>query len=113
MGEIVVGLMLSAHISLGENFNNLHPSVAYKDNNQRIVGVYKNSYSKPSFYAGYVKNFDGFELHYGAVTGYVLPVVPFVVLKKELEKDVKFVVIPSYNMTHKNPGVIFGIEITK
>ena len=111
MGEVVLGFMISAHVALGDNYNNKHPSITYRKEDY-VVGVYQNSYSRPSLYGGYVKNIDGFEVYYGAATGYVLPVVPFVAVKRELEKNIKFVVIPSFDVKHKNPGMVLGIELT-
>ena len=32
---------------------------------------------------------------------------------KELVKDIKFVVIPSFDVNRNNPGIILGLEITK
>jgi hypothetical protein len=112
MGEVVVALMVSAHIGLSGDFNNIHPSIMIK-NNEYVAGVYKNSYYKPSYYGGMIKEYNGFEIQYGAVTGYVKPLVPFIAVKKELVKDLKLVVIPSFDVTHNNPGIVLGLEISK
>ena len=112
MVDVIVSLMFSMHVGLAGNFNNFHPGVTLTDGD-KFVGVYRNSYSKPSFYAGFIQEKNNFEIHYGIVTGYVAPIVPFVAIKKELEKNLKLVVIPSVDVTNKKPGFVIGLEISK
>lgn len=50
--------------------NNNNTGLYYKTDTGLIAGMYKNSYNRPSVYAGFVVNSGPFEIVGGLVTGY-------------------------------------------
>ena len=81
MNCLVLGLALSMHIGLENNYNQVHPYLMC-EKNQVITGIYHNSLDKTSVVLA--KEFDlhdDLQLDVGIVTGYVYDVVSMVRLK--------------------------------
>jgi hypothetical protein len=66
---IEFALALSLHLGLEGDYNEIHPHIRYNEQNY-IAGVYYNSESRISFYAGKRWEYKDFGLEAGAVTGY-------------------------------------------
>ena len=84
--EIFLSLILTTHIGMSENYNNIHPAFGYK-NDQLVAGIFRNSFRRNSVYLGYSKKFQDVELQVGGVSGYLYDVVPYIVVKKPIDKD--------------------------
>ena len=75
---IEYALALSLHLGLEGDYNGVHPHIRYNEQNY-IAGVYYNSESNVSFYAGKRWEYNRFGIEAGAVTGYTdAPVIPYV-----------------------------------
>jgi len=71
-------LAFSLHLGLQGDYNSIHPHIRYNEQNY-IAGVYYNSESNISTYAGKRWEYNGFGLEAGAVTGYPqADVIPYV-----------------------------------
>jgi hypothetical protein len=84
MDGLLLGPMASYHFDRSKDFNEINPGIGYMTKDGWGGGVYKNSYNRPSFYAGKemrypVNGLLDAALTLGAVTGYpakdVLPMV--------------------------------------
>ena len=70
-----VGLHLaSVHIPARSAYNNVNPGVYYRSDAGWTAGVYHNSLSRASVYAGYTLEYGRFGLTAGGATGYQQPV---------------------------------------
>lgn len=73
-----LGPMLSYHFDRAEPYSEVHPGLGYRSEQDYVVGVYLNSYRRPSVYAG--RRFGGSHigLTLGLVSGYPqMRVAPF------------------------------------
>lgn len=66
---IELALAFSLHLGLEGDYNEIHPHIRYNEQNY-IAGVYYNSESNISTYAGKRWEYNNFGLEAGAVTGY-------------------------------------------
>ena len=81
MSCLAIGLALSLHVGLENNYNQRHPYVMCENENV-IAGVYYNSLDKLSIVGGYkIQLSDDLTLDVGAVTGYDYDVVPMARLR--------------------------------
>jgi len=75
-----VGLhVASVHIPARSMYNNANPGVYYRSDSGWTAGVYHNSLSRASVYAGYTLQYGRFGLTAGAATGYQQTVQPLLV----------------------------------
>jgi hypothetical protein len=75
-----VGLHLaSIHMPARGAYNNVNPGVYYRGDAGWTAGVYYNSLSRASVYAGYTLQYGRFGLTAGGATGYQQPVQPLLV----------------------------------
>jgi hypothetical protein len=75
-----VGLHIaSVHMPARSIYNNANPGVYYRSDAGWTAGVYHNSLSRPSVYAGYTLQYGRFGLTAGGATGYQQPVQPMLV----------------------------------
>lgn len=109
--ELFFGVLLSTHIGLAGEYNEIHPNIGmYLDQENKIsVGAFLNSEDKVSAYAGY--NFEitkSLSVDAGLVTGYsAAPITPMIRVNYE-----NFFVSPSLEQYdgETNPGIVVGIE---
>ena len=102
---IEFALALSLHLGLEGDYNGIHPHIRYNEQNY-IAGVYYNSESRVSLYAGKRWEYNDFGLEAGAVTGYdaIAPVVPYVRATYE-----NFFIAPG--VEPDNVGIVIGYEL--
>jgi hypothetical protein len=75
-----VGLHVgSVHIPYRDAYNNFNPGVYYRADAGWTAGVYRNSLSKTSVYAGYTLQYSRFGLTAGGATGYQQDIQPLLV----------------------------------
>jgi hypothetical protein len=75
-----VGLHLaSIHIPYRSAYNNVNPGIYYRGDAGWTAGVYHNSLSKTSVYAGYTLQYGRFGLTAGGATGYQQAIQPLLV----------------------------------
>jgi len=75
-----VGLHLaSIHLPYRSAYNNVNPGIYYRGDAGWTAGVYHNSLSKTSVYAGYTLQYGRFGLTAGGATGYQQTVQPLLV----------------------------------
>ncbi len=98
-------LALTMHLGLESDYNNLHPH-ARCTLDQNIFGVYYNSESRISSYAGREFSLNTGKVELGLVTGYksedILPMVRY--------KNGNFFVSPAYETDTKKYGLVIGLE---
>ena len=105
MNLISISLALTLHLGFEGDYNGVHPQIRYNEQNY-IAGVYYNSESRVSFYAGKRWEHNRFGLEAGAVTGYPqADVMPFVRGTYD-----NFFVAPAVE-GDDTVGVVFGYEI--
>lgn len=84
MAGLLLGPAMSYHFDKSKDFNEANPGIGYRSENGLLGGVYRNSYNKPSVYAGkqYETSIGGpfnAGITMGGVTGYpaasVLPMI--------------------------------------
>lgn len=106
-------LAFSQHFGFNENYNAIHPHLRYTHESV-IGGVYYNSESTISAYAGYDFTLtDKTSLELGAVTGYsAADLLPYTRIVYEEDKYKLFAApaLEKYN-EKVNVGVVVGIEI--
>lgn len=103
MSCLAIGLALSLHVGLENNYNQRHPYVMCENENV-IGGVYYNSLDKLSIVGGYkIQLSDDLTVDVGAVTGYVYDVVPMVRLRYK-----NLFVMPA--LEDDRTGVVVGFQ---
>jgi len=81
MSCLAIGLALSLHVGLENEYNQKHPYLMCETENV-VGGVYYNSLDKLSIVGGYkIQLSDDLTLDVGAVTGYDYDVVPMARLR--------------------------------
>ena len=68
--NIILALAASAHLGLAAEYNEVHPSIQARFDNGAIAGVYYNSESALSAYAGLRVESKNWFFEGGLVTGY-------------------------------------------
>jgi hypothetical protein len=103
MNCLVLGIALSMHVGLQNDYNQAHPYLMC-EKNEIITGVYYNSLSKPSLVLAKEYSLsDDLKVDLGLVTGYVYDVVPmFRVRYKNL------FMMPA--LEDDRSGLVFGIQ---
>ena len=103
MSCLVLGIALSMHVGLQNDYNQTHPYLMC-EKNEIITGVYYNSLSKPSLVLAKEYSLsDDLKVDLGLVTGYVYDVVPmFRVRYKNL------FMMPA--LEDDRSGLVFGIQ---
>ena len=103
MNCLLVGLALSLHVGLENNYNQVHPYVMC-EKNQIITGAYYNSLDKVSLVLAKEFNLsDELTLDLGIVSGYVYDVVPMVRLKYK-----NLFLMPA--LEDDRTGLVFGYQ---
>ena len=103
MNCLVLGLALSMHLGLANDYNQVHPYAMCETDNI-IVGVYYNSLDRTSLVGGYKLNIsEDLVLDFGIVTGYDYDVLPMIRLRYE-----NFFVMPA--LENNRVGVVFGLQ---
>lgn len=74
-----VGLHIASHHMPAKTYNNRNPGLYYRLDAGWTAGVYRNSLSKTSVYAGYTWRFGWLEVTTAGVTGYFHEVQPLLV----------------------------------
>jgi hypothetical protein len=101
---IEYALALSLHLGLEGDYNGVHPHIRYSEQNY-IAGVYYNSESNISFYAGKRWEHNNFGFEAGAVTGYVnQPILPYARVTYN-----NFFIAPAHEVD-ANTGAVVGYE---
>ena len=101
---IEFALALSLHIGLEGDYNEIHPHIRYNNENY-IAGVYYNSESNISTYAGKRWEYNDFGVELGAVTGYInQPLLPYARVTYN-----NFFIAPAHEVG-KNTGTVIGYE---
>ena len=103
MNCLVLGIALSMHVGLQNDYNQAHPYLMC-EKNEIITGVYYNSLNKPSLVLAKEYSLsDDLKVDLGLVTGYVYDVVPmFRVRYKNL------FMMPA--LEDDRSGLVFGIQ---
>jgi|TARA_B100000768_G_C11173951_1_gene329973 hypothetical protein len=103
MNCLVLGLALSMHVGLENNYNQVHPYVMCEQN-QVTTGIYHNSLDRISVVLA--KEFDLIDdltLDVGIVSGYVYDVVPMIRLKYK-----NLFLMPA--LEDDRTGLVFGYQ---
>lgn len=74
-----IGLHLASHHAPAKTYNNTNPGIYYRTAEGWTAGVYRNSLSKTSVYAGYTWKFGALDVTTAGVTGYFHKVQPLLV----------------------------------
>ena len=100
---LVLGLALSMHLGLANDYNQVHPYAMCETDNI-IVGVYYNSLDRTSLVGAYKLNIsEDLVLDFGIVTGYEYDVLPMIRLRHK-----NFFVMPA--LEKNRVGIIFGLQ---
>jgi hypothetical protein len=103
MNCLLVGLALSLHVGLENNYNQVHPYVMC-EKNQIITGAYYNSLDKVSLVLAKEFNLsDELTLDLGIVSGYVYDVAPMIRLKYK-----NLFLMPA--LEDDRTGLVFGYQ---
>ena len=103
MSCLAIGLALSLHVGLENEYNQKHPYVMCENKNV-IGGVYYNSLDKLSIVGAYKFQFtDDLSLDVGAVTGYHYDVVPMARLRYK-----NLFIMPA--LEDDRAGVVVGLQ---
>tara|TARA_B110000858_G_scaffold159207_1_gene182725 strand:+ start:2893 stop:3216 length:324 start_codon:yes stop_codon:yes gene_type:complete len=103
MNCLVLGIALSMHVGLQDNYNQVHPYLMC-EKNQITTGVYYNSLNKVSVVLAKEYDLtDDLKLDVGIVSGYVYDVVPMVRLKYK-----NLFLMPA--LEDDRTGLVFGIQ---
>ena len=103
MDGLTLSLALTLHLGFEGDYNSIHPQIRYTQDDF-ITGLYYNSESNISYYAGRVSPIGEIDLEYGIVTNYSdAPIAPFVRAKYK-----NFFVAPG--LERDNIGLVFGVE---
>lgn len=107
MNCLVLGLALSMHLGLVNDYNQTHP-YAVCETDKTIVGVYYNSLDRTSLVGAYkYKLTDEVTLDLGIVTGYLedYPVVPMARLRYK-----NFFAMPAVEPDDDRVGIVVGLQ---
>jgi hypothetical protein len=74
-----VGLHLISHHAPAKNYNNTNPGIYYRNDEGWTAGIYRNSLSKTSAYAGFTWKYGILDITTAGVTGYFHRVQPLLV----------------------------------
>ena len=103
MNCLVLGIALSMHVGLQDNYNQVHPYLMC-EKNQITTGVYYNSLDKVSVVLAKEYDLtDDLKLDVGIVSGYVYDVVPMVRLKYK-----NLFLMPA--LEDDRTGLVFGYQ---
>ena len=103
MNCLVLGLALSLHVGLQNDYNQVHPYVMC-EKNQVITGLYCNSLDKVSVVLAKEYDLtDDLKLDVGIVSGYVYDIVPMVRLKYK-----NLFLMPA--LEDNRTGLVFGYQ---
>ena len=112
--DILFGLALSYHVEFEGTYNTVHPHVRLQQEHF-ITGVYYNSESNVSTYAGIQYDWNNLFVEGGAVTGYSeADVIPFARAGYKLG-DISMFVAPGIETIDGTTKIlpVIGIEILK
>ena len=70
LDNLIFSIAISTHLGMNDDFNNIHPHVQYRSENNYIAGVFYNSDSRGSIYVGKRYEYEGFVIEAGLVHGY-------------------------------------------
>ena len=112
--DILLGIALSQHLNLQNNYNEIHPHIRLQ-HEQYIAGAYYNSEDRVSPYAGARFEFDSHGVELGIVGGYPAlgEVVPYVRYTYDLNDNLNLFVAPAGEKVDGeiNYGAVVGVEI--
>lgn len=108
--DITMGVSVTHHFDFEEEYNDIHPHVRVEHNNF-VSGVYLNSESTVSLYAGYQFEHEDLFVDIGLVTGYSdVDVQPYVRAGYEINDNIDFFVAPGYEPAYDNIGIVAGLD---
>ena len=111
--DILLGLALSQHLNLQNNYNEIHPHIRLQ-HEQYIAGAYYNSEDRVSPYAGARFEFDSHGVELGIVGGYPAlgTVIPYARYTYDIG-NVRTFVTPAGEVVNGETtlGAVVGIEI--
>ena len=103
MNCLTLGIALTLHIGLQDDYNNMHPYLMC-EKNQIITGLYYNSLNKVSVVLAKEYDLtDDLKLDVGIVSGYVYDVAPMVRLKYK-----NLFLMPA--LEDDRTGLVFGYQ---
>jgi len=108
MCTLAIGLALTAHIGMIDDYNGYHPFVECQQDNY-VGSVYYNSVERVSWYLGYREQYDnGLGWDLGLATGYTNRVVPTGRIRYN-----NLFILPGveYYDDNYHVGVVIGMEI--
>ena len=111
MTNLTAGIAISLHLGLAGDFNEVHPYVKYKHDNNIIAGAYYNSEEEISGYVGYELDVtEKLSVELGIVSGYssqdILPMA-------RVTYDDKIFIAPAIEYDSEDAdtvGVVIGIQ---
>jgi len=74
-----IGLHLGSHHAPAKNYNNTNPGIYFRNDEGWTAGIYRNSLSRTSAYAGYTWKYGMLDITTAGVTGYFHKVQPLLV----------------------------------
>jgi len=103
MTNLIFSVALSAHLGMSGDFNSIHPTITYKQDNV-ISGIFYNSESQLSLFVAQSREYKKYTIATGVVTGYSsTDVVPMIKINRG-----GFFVAPGY--ANGDAGVVVGYE---
>ena len=103
MSCLAIGLALSLHIGMENNYNEFHPYVTC-EKEKVITGTYLNSMDKVSVFGAYKFNLsEDLTLDVGLVTGYFKDVIPMARLRYK-----QIFVMPA--VEEEGTGLVLGVQ---
>jgi hypothetical protein len=110
MWEIAFAVAFSAHVGLAGDYNEIHPHIRVS-NGGFIAGVFYNSESRVSPYAGYRFEHRQAYAELGLVGGYLKnPVFPYFRVGYDFSDNLSVFAAPAYEHP-QTVGAVVGLEI--
>jgi hypothetical protein len=109
--ELLFALGLSTHIGFASTYNEIHPHIRLKQDNQ-IYGAYINSEENLSLYGGFRYEYRQLGFEAVIVSGYdaLSPIIPMVRSTYDYSERLRISIAPSAEKLNSN--INFGIVTT-
>lgn len=113
--NLIYGIAISAHLGLSGDYNEVHPHIRYDHDSSFISGVYLNSLSNVSLYAGKRYEYNDFGVEATIVTGYIHLFVPQVRGTYNTSDNTLIFVSPSTEIWkgETSTGFVIGFELVQ
>jgi hypothetical protein len=111
--DLILGLALSAHLGLSEDFyNEVHPHLRFVEN-KYVAGIYYNSIGNFSFYGGKRFEYNNLGFEVGTATGYEILVAPYARGTYDFNEDIRLFGTAGWeeNNNELKAGIVIGLEL--